>query len=104
MGYLNEIRSFFTDHILIFNLLVVIIISFLISTTYDKAMVKIRSGKSSRNKIIIYEIFECLFIFIIYSLLIAGFTNRRLPNLKEFALMVLVSLCLDRARIKGEKK
>ena len=104
MGFLNEIRSFFTDHILIFKLLAVIIISFLISKTYDKALVKIRSDKSSRNKIIIYEILECLFIFVTYILLIAGFTNRRLPNLKEFAFMVLVSLCLDRARIKGKHK
>ena len=104
MGFLNEIRSFFTDHILIFNLLAVIIIFFLISKTYDKALVKIRSDKSSRNKIIIYEILECLFIFVTYSLLIAGFTNRRLPNLKEFAFMVLVGLCLDRARIKGKHK
>ena len=104
MGFLNEISSFFTDHILIFNLLVVIMISFLITKTYDKVLVKIRSDKSSRNKIIIYEILECLFIFVTYSLLIAGFTNRRLPNLKEFVLMVLVSLCLDRARIKGKYK
>lgn len=104
MGFLNQIRDFFDNHILVFNLLAVIIISFLISKTYDKALVKIRSDKSSRNKIIIYEILECLFIFITYSLLITGFTNRRLPNLKEFALMVLVSLCLDRARIKGKYK
>lgn len=104
MGFLNQIRDFFDNHILVFNLLAVIIISFLISKTYDKALVKIRSGESFRNKVIIYEILECLFIFVTYSLLIAGFTNRRLPNLKEFALMVLVSLCLDRARLKGEKK
>lgn len=104
MGFLNQIRDFFDNHILVFNLLAVIIISFLISKTYDKALVKIRSGESFRNKIIIYEILECLFIFVTYSLLIAGFTNRRLPNLKEFALMVLVSLCLDRARIKGKYK
>lgn len=104
MGFLNQIRDFFDNHILVFNLLAVIIISFLISKTYDKALVKIRSGESFRNKIIIYEILECLFIFVTYSLLIAGFTNRSLPNLKEFALMVLVSLCLDRARIKGKYK
>ena len=104
MGFLNQIRDFFDNHILVFNLLAVIIISFLISKTYDKALVKIRSVESFRNKIIIYEILECLFIFVTYSLLIAVFTNRRLPNLKEFALMVLVSLCLDRARIKGKYK
>lgn len=104
MGFLYQIRDFFDNHILIFNLLAVLIIYFLITNIYEKVLEKVKVGESFRYKIIIYEILECLFIFIIYSLLIAALTNRALPDLKHFAMMVLVSLCLDRARIKGKHK
>ena len=104
MAFLYQIRDFFDNHILIFNLLAVLIIYFLITKIYEKLIEKIKIGESFRHKIIIYEIFECLFIFIIYRLLIGAFTNGALPNLKHFAMMVLVSLCLDRARIKGKHK
>lgn len=104
MAFLYQIRDFFDNHMLIFNLLAVLIIYFLITKIYEKLIEKIKIGESFRYRIIIYEILECLFIFIIYSLLIAALTNRALPNLKHFAMMALVSLCLDRARIKGKQK
>ena len=104
MQFLNQIRSFFDDHMLIFNLLALLIIYFLISKVYEKAFDKIIASKSFKRSIIIYQIFECFFIFIIYSLLKGSLTNGTLPNLKDLAMMVLVSLCLVRARIKKENK
>ncbi len=103
MGFINQIRDFFDSHMLIFNLLALLIIYFLISKVYEKFSDKIKNSESFRKKIIIYEILECIFIFIIYSLLRIALTNGAMPNLKDFAFMILVSLCLDRARIKEEK-
>lgn len=103
MGFINQIRDFFDSHMLIFNLLALLIIYFLISKVYEKFLDKIKNSESFRRKVIIYEVLECIFIFIIYSILKMTLTNGAMPNLKDFAFMILVSLCLDRARIKEEK-
>ena len=104
MGFLNQIRSFFDDHMQIFNFLALLIICFLYYFVYGSFLDKVKDSNVFKDRTIFYYIFEFMVFTLTYCIIKLSLTTKGLPSLKNVIFCLLVYLFLSRSEIKKDIK
>lgn len=104
MGFLYQIRDFFDNHSLIFNILALVITWFLYKFAYEKFLDSVKTSNFFKDRIISYYIFEFIVFTLTYCILKLSLTSKDLPSLKDMIFALLVYLFLSRSEIKDHMK